>query len=797
MATSQPSAVLYEPDESERFKWAEALRGAGWRCEGVGSLGDAVVLGGGRGSGGVFFLSADGDGEALIEALDRLRCLGPSVSAIVVTSEADANAMAAWMHAGARDVLVRPVSSAAVVSAAERWRGAWVPGPVGGGGAADEGRALSDGMLSKAIHALIEVLEAKDACSVGFAKEVARVSDRLAGAMGLADDSRQAVCLAALLHDVGRVALRDDVIHKNGRLTSEELDHVKTHPVISEHILRHLFSSPEVLSAVRHHHEWYDGLGYPAGLAGEAIPLGARILSVADGFVAMTQERPHRRCWSVEEALREIEARSGRQFCPAVVSVLREVVAGESSGRGRSASAAETPARRPPGSPRGSAAGLARHELRLGEAVPAEELERRLKRVVGLKALPAVVAEVMEATADESLKVDDLADTIKCDHALSSKLLALANCALYGGRMKAESIERAVVKLGVDRIKQLVIGISVVDQWRGSDQAGPLRMEAFWRHSIATGLVARRVGAARGVEFQESAYTAGFLHDIGKLILHEALGEQYAGLLDRASTSRLYLPAAERQWLGKDHASVMEVVGSLWGMPRQLTEAMASHHMSWESLQHLPADELSLVLCVRIADNLANAMEPDLGLPVSLEAVPETFLNYLGVPGNVLENLVPGILSQVTELGQAYHIPGEGGSVGGGGDGPAGALRGGCYCSEEPPTVDPVMTFLTSQGVDVVVTDTFAMPGSGEDRTWTWVRVVTPGFLRQVIASIEGSGGDTGQARDRLLLFLPASVSDDVTSILDERNVPFLVEPWNVLTMHEALHRMAAACPRS
>ena len=113
--------------------------------------------------------------------------------------------------------------------------------------------------------------------------------------------------------------MKESILNKTGGLSDEELQHVRLHPVISERILGPVVKDKETLKMVRHHHERYDGAGYPDGLKGERIPMGARILALADAYDAMTSDRPYRRAMSPEKARAEIERCRGTQLCPEVI----------------------------------------------------------------------------------------------------------------------------------------------------------------------------------------------------------------------------------------------------------------------------------------------------------------------------------------------------------------------------------------------------------------------------------------------------------------------------------------------
>lgn len=186
-------------------------------------------------------------------------------------------------------------------------------------GAAREGALL-------AVRGLVRALEAKDPYTRGHSERVAALAAELAVGLGLAPEEAEGVRSAALLHDVGKIGIREDVLNKPGRLTPEEWVFVRQHPVTGAQILVDAGQPAEIIAAVRHHHENYDGSGYPAGLAGEAIPLWARIIRVADAFDAMRSARAYRPALSTHEVRAELQRGCGTAFDPQVVEVFFRLI---------------------------------------------------------------------------------------------------------------------------------------------------------------------------------------------------------------------------------------------------------------------------------------------------------------------------------------------------------------------------------------------------------------------------------------------------------------------------------------
>ncbi len=179
----------------------------------------------------------------------------------------------------------------------------------------------------RAAHKLVRVVDAKDAYTGAHSDAVAELVEGIASELGLEGEIVEQLKLAGLLHDVGKVAISDRVLQKPGPLTPDEVQLVRTHPELGFSLLDGLGLEP-VDTWVRHHHEHWDGSGYPLGLAGPKIPFGSRIVLVADAYDAMTSDRCYRAATSREEALAELRRMAGRQFDPEVVLALERHLAG-------------------------------------------------------------------------------------------------------------------------------------------------------------------------------------------------------------------------------------------------------------------------------------------------------------------------------------------------------------------------------------------------------------------------------------------------------------------------------------
>jgi HD-GYP domain-containing protein (c-di-GMP phosphodiesterase class II) len=188
-----------------------------------------------------------------------------------------------------------------------------------------------DGAYIGTAQALATALETGD-LRPGPAGPLIELATAVARRLDLSDDTVRSLRLAAIFHDIGKVSVSDEVLNKRGPLTESERLQVERHTVVGEGILSSVEFLADVRPLVRHAHERWDGAGYPDGLAGEAIPLGARILHACDAYDAMTAERPYREQLSREDAREQLAASAGSQFDPRVVTALLAVLGEDRNG---------------------------------------------------------------------------------------------------------------------------------------------------------------------------------------------------------------------------------------------------------------------------------------------------------------------------------------------------------------------------------------------------------------------------------------------------------------------------------
>jgi putative nucleotidyltransferase with HDIG domain len=175
------------------------------------------------------------------------------------------------------------------------------------------------------VKVISDMIDSRERFTQGHSERVSQYAALTAQRLGLSAEAVEAVTIAGLLHDIGKVGISQHILSKPGKLNDEEYQKIKEHATLGAHILESVEIPWDILGLIRHHHEWFNGQGYPDGLAGEAIPLGARILAAADAFDVIINERVYQKARTPQEAWGELKRGAGEQFDPAVVKAFEEV----------------------------------------------------------------------------------------------------------------------------------------------------------------------------------------------------------------------------------------------------------------------------------------------------------------------------------------------------------------------------------------------------------------------------------------------------------------------------------------
>ena len=329
-----PKRLLIVDDElSIRELLADGLEDAGYETVTAGGADEALEL---LERDPVHLVLTDiempgGDG---LQLLARVKERDPDLDVVMVTGVVDASTAIAAIHEGASDYVTKPFNLDEVQIVVRR--------TIEKRRLVLENRAYQDHLVDlvdqrtrelqdsyeSTLHALVTALDFRDNETQGHSHRVVEYAVLVAEELGVREPEMTAIRRGAILHDVGKIGVPDAILRKPGKLSPEEWAEMKRHPEIGYRMLEGIRFLRPALDIVLHHQERFDGTGYPHGLAGESIPLGARIFAVVDTFDAMTSDRPYRSALGIDAAREEIRNWKGRQFDPAVVDAFLSIHAG-------------------------------------------------------------------------------------------------------------------------------------------------------------------------------------------------------------------------------------------------------------------------------------------------------------------------------------------------------------------------------------------------------------------------------------------------------------------------------------
>jgi putative two-component system response regulator len=330
--------LIVDDEETIRLALRKFLRSRGYEVDIAGS-GDQALESLDAGSFSLMLCDVRMPGMTGVQVVPQARAKDQDLAIIMLTAVNDAATATEVLSAGATDYLMKPVELADLQQAVDRALqkraelieqrrvDTLIREEVALRTAELEREKEALRLMSVSIaETLINAMEAKDVYLRGHSQRVAELAGQLAEEMGLDETISEDLRVAGRLHDVGKIGIRESVLNKPGCLTAEEFEHVKRHVQIGLDILAPLSHLRTPLEYVQHHHEHWDGAGYPQQLSGEQIPLGARILCAADTFDALTSKRAYREPMEPLAALAHLKVDVGKQFDPCVYEALVRVV---------------------------------------------------------------------------------------------------------------------------------------------------------------------------------------------------------------------------------------------------------------------------------------------------------------------------------------------------------------------------------------------------------------------------------------------------------------------------------------
>lgn len=329
MVSKRERILIVDDEAMVRRLLRQKLSREGYQCEEADSAEQALDRLRGN-STELVILDIKMPGKSGMELLPEIRAGYPDTVVMMATALTDANIAIQCMKQGAYDYISKPFNLGEVVLSVngvlERRRleleireyQQYLEQKVG-----EQTKEIRKVFLG-AIEALAFALEAKDKYTAGHSRRVTDIAVAIGRELGLSPDDIEDLRWGGLLHDVGKIAVDQLIQNKTGELTPEEYEYIMTHTHVGAGIVKPVVNG-KVVEMIEHHHDHYDGSGMNQVVIGEDIPLGARILAVADAFDAMTSDRPYRSAMSIEEALSEIMRCTGTQFDPVVAAAFFKI----------------------------------------------------------------------------------------------------------------------------------------------------------------------------------------------------------------------------------------------------------------------------------------------------------------------------------------------------------------------------------------------------------------------------------------------------------------------------------------
>ncbi|HEX2837020.1 MAG TPA: response regulator [Phycisphaerales bacterium] len=277
------------------------------------------------------------------------------------------------------------------------------------------------------------------------------------------------------------------------------------------------------------------------------------------------------------------------------------------------------------------------------------DLDARVLERFELGGFSPTVKRVLDLTSTDSYSIDDVAAAAAQDQAIAVKVLRLANSTAFNRGDRVDSVHKAVMRVGIQNFRQVVLTVGVVDAVHMGQQAMPLNYGRFWEHSIATGVIASSLARELHHKDADTAFTAGLLHDLGRMILAGAFPEQYAQVLAHARAHKVPMEESEQQLLRTNHAEVLGRMLTSWHFPKELIAPIQHHHAEATDIKHLAPQQVGAVLRLGLANRLAHALAiGSSGNDVIYST--DAHCRLLGVDGAALDRIASQCKQQTDEI---------------------------------------------------------------------------------------------------------------------------------------------------
>jgi len=364
----------------------------------------------------------------------------------------------------------------------------------------------------------------------------------------LSGDDLLRIYLAGLLHDTGYISIPREVLEKDQPLSEEELLLVKKHPVVGVQILSHHQRLEALLPMVRHHHEAFDGSGYPDRKQGDEIPLGARLIHLFDCFDELASDDRSAQRMTAEKALAAIHEKAGQEFDPGLIPKFIHFM---ESNAGK---AEDFLLKKQASFVKQSFAGILQ-KFSAGKIVP--------------PAMPQVVFELRNVIKRQEATVKDVSEILEKDPVISLRLISVAKSPVYKGLGDVRSVQAAVPRLGFKETLNIVVAISNKSLYEAKQPQFRVALDKMWGHSLACAYASKLIAQSLFLDDPETIFLMGLTHDVGKVILLRAFAEiPQEKSLDFATVMTA---------IQEGHQSIGNMLLKRWGFGDEFSRVVALH----------------------------------------------------------------------------------------------------------------------------------------------------------------------------------------------------------------------------
>ena len=474
----------------------------------------------------------------------------------------------------------------------------------------------SEKTMMELARTLMAIMERQDAFLKNHCERVANnCANFCESILNWSQEGVEAIFIVAVLHDIGLSLIPLDILQKSEELTEDEEFLVKNHPLNGDNILSHLTCLDGILPIIRHHHEAFDGSGYPDGLKGERIPLGARILSLFDSYDSMTSPRNPPSALSPEEALLEIRKKSGQQFDGNLVDdFVKFIVSASDESEGW----------------------LEKKDKAIIRQIFLEILNNFKAGKIDAPVMPQIIREVEKVIQHVTSSVDDVVRVVKNDPVISLRLIAIANSPVYRGVQKIESLKHAIPRIGLKETQNIVIAISLKGLYTAKRLQFQSLMDELWLHVLACAYGSRLIADHLELDDPDKYFLLGLIHDIGKALLLKTF-------TDDSQSECLNIEVVKTN-LQEGHTSLGAGLIKRWGFNDEFITVI-SHH---EDIEFGPQTGKELLVV-----HLANMLTRNIGYSLfdnEIEIAELQSARLLEIDADALENIGEEVKKIIRDL---------------------------------------------------------------------------------------------------------------------------------------------------